>query len=134
MDDVNPMPSGERKVGYATCRVRQCNALPHRMREKTREIVELEVPAAEQGKGYATSLMHKVCREADKAGIVLLLTPQPYGDNTNLSKSYLMSWYEARFGFQTIQQEPTLMARMPGSTPRLLALNPVTDALYQEKV
>ena len=129
----NPMPTGDRTVGYASCRVRQANALPPRMRERTREIVNLEVPAAEQGKGYATTLMHAVCREADKANIVLILTPQPYGDHMSLSKSYLQGWYEARFGFQVIQHEPLLMARMPGSTPRMLTLNPVTEALYKER-
>lgn len=130
----NPMPTGERKVGAARCRVRQCTALPEHMRAKTREVVDVETAAAEQGKGYATTLLHKVCREADAAGLVLVLSPQPFGDNINLSKSQLEQWYERSFGFQVIQQEPmTLMARMLGSTPRMLALNPVTEALQKEK-
>ncbi len=130
----NPMPTGERRVGYATCRVRQCTALPERMRAKTREIVDVETPFAEQGKGYATTLLHKVCREADAAGLVLVLTPQPYGDNINLSKDQLIGWYARNFGFAIIQHDPMmLMARMPGATPRLLTLNPVTEALQKEK-
>lgn len=130
----NPMPTGERKVGAARCRVRQCTALPEHMRAKTREVVNVETTFAEQGKGYATTLLHKVCREADAAGLVLVLSPQPYGDNINLSKQQLEEWYARSFGFTVIQHEPmTLMARMPGATPRLLSLNPVTEALVKER-
>jgi hypothetical protein len=75
-----------------------------------------------------------VCREADAAGLVLVLSPQPFGDNINLSKEQLTDWYERSFGFAIIQHEPmVLMARMPGATPRLLTLNPVTEALQKEK-
>lgn len=130
----NLMPTGERHVGAASLRVRQCTALPERMRPKTREIVNLETPAAEQGKGYATTLMHKVCREADAAGLVLVLNPHPWGDHVNLSQAQLIDWYERGFGFAIIQHEPmVLMARMPGATPRILTLNPVTEALQKEK-
>jgi hypothetical protein len=130
----NPMPTGERRVGPARLRVRQCTALPERMRAKTREIVDVETPFAEHGKGYATTLLHKVCREADAAGLVLVLSPQPYGDNIDLSKDQLIDWYERSFGFAIIQHQPMmLMARMPGATPRLLSLNPVTEALQKEK-
>lgn len=130
----NPMPTGERRVGHATLRVRQCEALPLHMRPKTREIVNLETKFEEQGKGYATTLMHKVCREADAAGLVLVLSPQPWGDNMNLSQAQLIEWYQRSFGFQPIQTEPmVLMARMPGATPRILTLNPVTEALQKEK-
>lgn len=130
----NPMPTGERKVGPARCRVRQCTALPERMRPKTRGVVDVEVPFEEQGKGYATTLLHKVCREADAANLVLVLSPQPFGDNINLSKEQLEQWYEHSFGFQVIQRAPmVLMARMAHGTPRMLQLNPVTEALVKEK-
>lgn len=130
----NPMPTGERKVGPARCRVRQCTALPERMRPKTREVVDVEVPFEEQGKDYATTLLHKVCREADAANLVLVLSPQPFGDNINLSKEQLEQWYEHSFGFQVIQRAPmVLMARMAHGTPRMLQLNPVTEALVKEK-
>lgn len=131
MDDV--MKTGERKVGPAVCRVRQTNAVPERMRGRVREITGVEVPAAHQNKGFATTLMHKVCREADEANIVLVLWPNPFGDNVNLSKGQLIDWYRDRFGFQCIQPDPYLMARMPGATPRLLSLNPVSAALFKEK-
>jgi hypothetical protein len=114
---TNPMPTGERKVGPARLRVRQCTALPERMRAKTREIVDVETPFAEQGKGYATTLLHKV-----------------YGDNINLSKDQLTEWYERSFGFHVIQHQPmVLMARMANGTPRMLTLNPVTEAIQKAK-
>lgn len=131
--NTNPMPSGERRVGAASLRVRQSPDLPPRIRECSREIVDLETPAAEQGKGYATSLMYKVCREADTAGLVLMLTPQPYGDNINLSKEQLIDWYSGAFGFKIIQSEPVVMARMPGTTPKPLALNPIIAAMQKER-
>lgn len=131
MDDV--MKTGERRVGSATCRVRQTQAVPFRMRARVREVTALEVPFEEQNKGYATTLMHRVCSEADAANIVLVLWPRPFGDNISLSKQQLIDWYHERFGFQCIQPEPYLMARMPGATPRLLALNPISAALFKEK-
>lgn len=127
------MKTGDRSVGPAKLRVRQCPALPPALQKTTREIVNVETPFAEQGKGYATTLMHKVCREADAANLVLVLTPQPYGDNINLSKQQLEEWYARSFGFHVIQREPmTLMARMVNGTPQALQLTPVTEALYKE--
>ena len=127
------MNTGPRSVGAATLRIRQCPALPPAMQKTTREIVNVETKFEEQGKGYATTLMHKVCREADAAGLVLVLTPQPWGDNINLSKQQLEDWYARSFGFHVIQTEPiTLMARMLDGTPRVLRLNPITEAIHKE--
>lgn len=124
------MKTRDHKVGAASCRVRRTNAVPATMREGIREVANLEVPASEQGKGCATTLMHSVCREADKDGIVLVLWPQPFGDNIAMSRGQLIDWYARTFGFQVIQPEPVLMARMPGATPRLLRLNPTIEALH----
>lgn len=128
------MKTGDRSVGPAKLRVRQCPALPPALQKTTRELVNVETPFAEQGKGYMTTLIHKVCREADAANLVLVLTPQPYGDNINLSKQQLEDWYARSFGFHVIQTEPmTLMARMVDGTPQALQLTPVTEALYKER-
>ena len=129
------MKTGDRSVGPAKLRVRQCPALPPALQKTTREIVNVETPFEEQGKGYMTTLIHKVCREADAAGLVLVLTPQPYGDNINLSKQQLEDWYARSFGFHVIQREPmTLMARMVNGTPQALQLTPVTESLYKERM
>lgn len=128
------MKTGERSVGPAKLRVRQCPALPPALQKTTRELVNVETPFAEQGKGYMTTLIHKVCREADAANLVLVLTPQPYGDNINLSKQQLEEWYARSFGFHVIQREPmTLMARMVNGTPQALQLTPINEALYKER-
>ena len=125
------MKTGLRSVGPATLRVRQCPALPPALQKTTRELVNVETPFSEQSKGYATSLIHKVCREADKAGLVLVLTPQPYGDNINLSKQQLEDWYARSFGFAVIQTEPmTLMARMVNGTPKAMELTHLAESLY----
>lgn len=125
------MESGQRRVGPASLRVRQTDAFPRHMRASLREVASLEVPASEQRKGYATTLMHKVCREADAAGIVLVLWPQPYGDNVSMSREQLADWYAREFGFQAIQPEPLLMARQPGATPRFLELKPGARAAFE---
>lgn len=125
------MKTGERSLGPAKLRVRQCPSLPAQLQKTTRELVNVETPFAQQGKGYMTSLIHKVCREADAANMVLLLTPQPYGDNINLSKDQLMEWYASSFGFHVIQVKPmVLMARMVNGTPKLLELTRLTASIH----
>jgi hypothetical protein len=81
--------------------------------------------------------MHRVCWEADQAGIMLILTPKPYkllkeiGD-TGMDQEILERWYQDTFGFQVVQIEPRLFARMPGATPKVgLKLAPVTRAIVE---
>lgn len=129
---TRPMPTGPRKVGAAHLRITTPSVGAGL--ENLREITELEVPEAEQGRGYATSLMHATCREADKAGCVLMLTPQPFGDNIALSREQLVRWYTERFGFAEVQADPVVvLARLPYATPRQLQLKPLQAALYQAK-
>lgn len=116
-------------LGPASCRVRRTQAVPAHMREHVRELAALQVPAAEQGKGYATTLVHKVCRDADEAGVVLLVWPQPFGD-VAMSREQLQAWYARAFGFQVLQPEPLLMARPVDGTPRVLALTPAAGAAF----
>lgn len=89
------------------------------MRTQTRELSALEVPVESRRAGHATALMHDVCSEADEAGITLVLFVQPFND-PDMSRAQLAAWYARSFGFVPIQAEPMLMARMPGSTPRML--------------
>jgi N-acetylglutamate synthase-like GNAT family acetyltransferase len=126
---MDGMKTGNRMLGnLAVCRVRRCMALPEHMRDGTREITGLSVTAGRRNEGLGTTLMHKVCREADEANIVLVLFPEPFGGG-EMDQDRLMQWYADRFGFQIVQMAPEpLMARMPGATPRLLALNPLTLA------
>ena len=135
MDGVNAMETGERRLGPATCRIRQCTALPERMRERSREVTALLVKPEDRRKGYGTSLMHKVCREADAAGIVLVVWPMAFARReSDMDDEQLSRWYEFNFGFIVIQYKPELlMARLPDGTPRLLKLNPVAEAIQRSK-
>lgn len=108
----------ELKHETATCRISVCTAIPQHMQGQTRELTKLHVPVEDRRKGYATALMHLACSQADQTNITLILWVNPFGD-MDLSKTQLRDWY-ARFGFIEIQEDPCLMARMPGSTPRSL--------------
>lgn len=129
--DVVRMPTRTYKNGSARCRIRQTNAIPQHMRDSVRELCCLEVPEIDQGKGFATSLLHRICREADAALVILVLWPQPFGEHIAMSRDQLVEWYARAFGFQTIQPKPLLMARMPGGTPRVLSLQPTAAAAYE---
>jgi hypothetical protein len=100
------------------------------MRDQTREVAHLHCERESQNHGEATRLMHQVCEEADKANITLVLWAKPYGDDIALSQTQLIDWYAKRFGFQLIQQDPPLMARMPGATPQMLTVAASAVALY----
>jgi hypothetical protein len=119
--------NGKYQRGYATCMVKASVQVPQEMRAGLREISKIHTPIAHRRNGDATQLLMAVCEEADTQGFVLLLHVQPYGE-PDLGASQLTDWYE-RFGFQTIQAEPHLMARMVGATPRVLSANPITAAV-----
>lgn len=111
--------NGNYKRGQATCLVKRSVQVPQEMREGLREITKLFTPIAERGKGHANALLTAVCEEADAKSLVLLVHVEPFGE-PDLGASQLEQWY-AKFGFQVIQDEPKLMARMVGSTPRVLS-------------
>jgi GNAT superfamily N-acetyltransferase len=101
------MDIGERFYKSASCRIAIPEGFPEDMHDGMREVVA--IAATNQRKGHATALLHEVCREADIAGIVLLLRPEPFADGMDAEQ--LAKWY-GRFGFVQIQAEPVvLMAR-----------------------
>lgn len=112
---------GKRVWESASCELVISKALPPKMRPEIRELVRLGVPEADRKKGYASQLLHDVCREADGHDLTLLLSIE--GDD----KERLCNWY-ARYGFMPIQVRPLLMARMPGSTPRIV--KPLVRAVH----
>lgn len=93
------------KSGPATAQLVQNPELP----EGILEVVRVFTPVEHRRKGHASMLMHKITSDADAFGIVLLLRPQSFGEDSGMD---LISFY-ARFGFITIQREPVLMARQP---------------------
>lgn len=102
------MTPGIRTHKQASLRLAIPEGVPEDMRPRMREIVS--VSSGNPRKGQATALLYKVCREADKAGFVLLLEAKPF--ESGMETEQLLHWYE-RFGFLQIQLEPALMARQP---------------------
>lgn len=121
------MKLGKRVFGAASCKVGRTLQVPEHMRDRIREVSAVYVPIDQRKQGFATELMCALCNEADADGYVLLIHVNAYGD-PDLSNSQLETWYE-RFNFMTIQSEPKLMARQPGSTPRFLT--PIATATQQ---
>lgn len=103
------MNIGPRYHKQASLRLAIAEGLPEHMHEGTREIINLR--CTNPKKGYATALMHEVCLEADKAGIVLIVQPGQFDDG--MTTEQLERWY-AKFGFIPLPKDegnPTVMAR-----------------------
>ena len=107
------MQTGPRHYRSAMLRIAMCAALPDHMRDGTREILGLQ--CSNPRKGYATRLMLETCREADEAGIVLIVQPGQFDDG--MTTEQLTKWYE-RFGFVALPSEGApVMARMRYGKP-----------------
>lgn len=132
MQKVDPKMIGFRRVGGASCRLRVPDGMPKHMQDNMREVVEVKTVANLRKRGYATTLMHSVCREADRQGRILLLFPKAFHveEGVGLDDGQLHDWYTRSFGFMPIQANPILMARMVGATPQAtLKLNPAVEAI-----
>jgi predicted N-acetyltransferase YhbS len=110
---------GRRRHITATCDLIVSNALPMGMRRNVRELHDLHTPEEDRGKGYASQLMHDLCRDADEHGMLLMLV----ADDVKLAAFY------SRWGFQPIQAKPLIMARMCGATPR--TVKPISQAINE---
>lgn len=80
------------------------------MRHDVRMVVNLYTNVENRRQGHAQELMNRVMKEADGKKMILLLTPDPY-DDVGPDAARLIEWY-ASMGFNEIQHEPLLMARM----------------------
>ena len=120
------MDIGPRHHGAASARIRLCPGLDPKLQDSTRELCDLSTPQEHQGRGHASALLRDVCREADEAGVMLVLFVDPFG--AGLSAGDLAAWY-GRHGFAEIQAEPVrMMARQIGATPRMLGAVRVSSA------
>lgn len=108
------MAPGLREFRQASLRLAVPEGLPEEMRPHVREIVS--VHSGNARKGQASALLYRVCAEADRASMTLMVQVGAFGAENALSDEQLEGWY-ARFGFLRIQAAPLLMARSP--TPRL---------------
>jgi hypothetical protein len=102
------MDIGERFHKSASCRIAVPEGFPEDMQDGMREVVA--IASTNPRKGHATELLHEVCREADIAGIVLVLRPDPFA--AGMDAEQLAKWY-GRFGFQQIQTEPAVLMARP---------------------
>jgi len=126
------MKTGWRHHGAARLYIRQSTAVPLDLRPLTRELRSLETAAGSQQQGHATMLVRKVCAEADRHGVVLVLWPVPWGDNIAMSASELADWYSRAFGFEQLQDNPVILARPVGARPKRLKLNATIEALHAD--
>ena len=97
---------GRRELASASLRLSIAQGLPKEMWGGTREIID--VIASNPRKGHATELMYRVCEEADRNAITLILTCKQFQDG--MTDEQLSKWY-SRFGFIPIQDDPVIMAR-----------------------
>ena len=102
---------GSRTYGDSTLRLTMSKAVPKEIQPGIREITSLYTSESSRGKGKASELLRKVCKEADNVGIVLLIVPKPFDDG--LDQDALEQFY-SRHGFTKIQDEPIMMARQNG--------------------
>lgn len=107
------MKYGQRKYGGATCEIRSCEGIPDKIKHDVRMLCNLETEPKMRGQGHATELLNRVHAEADRLKVIMVLNPSPYGsdDCGGLALSELVEWY-GQMGYQEIQHEPLLMARM----------------------
>lgn len=114
------MNPGIRQHLTASCLIRECKALPRRLRPGTRELCRLQ--ARHKRQGHAAGLLERVTQEADDAGLILLILVD---DDAPV---WLGQFY-ARWGFNVLQASPLILARPVGSTPRFV--QPVVTAAQQ---
>lgn len=93
---------GKRNHEGASCNVRLA-AVPLSLKGSVLEINDLKTEPGMRGRGLATKLVAKICKEADLAKKLLILI----ADNVSLEK-----WYN-KHGFERIQDSPILMLREP---------------------
>jgi GNAT superfamily N-acetyltransferase len=124
---MDAMKIGWRRQGEARLFLRKSTAFPKDLSRHVLEVRGVETPLEHQRQGLATMLLQSVCAEADRTGTVLVLWPAPWGVNESMTQQQLIDWY-AKFGFESIQPNPVLMAR-PLQVPNL-KLNPTLEAIY----
>lgn len=104
------MKIGERKFGAAECKVGFAEGLPPHMKHEVRLVSDVWTTPCSRRQGHATELMNRIAAEADKKKVILILNPGSF-DEVGPKTEQLVEWY-ASLGYQEIQREPMLMARM----------------------
>lgn len=94
---------GVRTCGAASLVLRVPSFLGLKGRRRMREVYRLETQSEQRGHGHATALLENVGREADANGMLLVLIAET---------AELEQFYKRR-GFETLQENPTIMNRKP---------------------
>lgn len=126
------MRIGERKYGAATLTLGFAEGLPPHLKHEVRLISNLEVDWSLRRKGHASELLSRVAAEADKKKVILILNPGAFGD-IGPDTEQLVEWY-ASLGYQEIQQEPRLMARMFNIPQVIDAATKITSIILEGSV
>ena len=92
----------------ASLYIRSPEGFPPEIQARAREIVQLYTEPDRRGQGYARKLMEEVIKEADAAGMGLLLHCKAEDGQTVSER--LQSFY-AGLGFMVFQRDPLLMCR-----------------------
>ncbi len=98
------MNPGTRRNFYARLELRHMDGIDEAAKDGLLQVLSLQTAPEHRKQGHATSLLKAVCKEADEAKKILVLSP----DDKSLKE-----WYQ-KFGFQAIQFQPVvLMCREP---------------------
>jgi GNAT superfamily N-acetyltransferase len=99
------------ELDHASCTIEPMmdSGLSNQAVSRIRNLTHLYVNPEYRNQGQASALLAKVNKEADEAGVALLVSPEPYGDY-DLDQSELETFY-AKHGYVRLQDEPLLMVR-----------------------
>ena len=101
---------GTHKHESASCKLAYSQAIPSNMRGGILELLSLQVPKEDRGKGYARALLTNICLLADKNRVTLITMPEPFGE-LGLTLSELVKFYEKAGFFFLLDRPKLLMAR-----------------------
>lgn len=107
------MRIGTRSEGHAKCFIGICKVLPKKIRYSVREVSQVFVSPDHRGNGDASRLLKKVCEEASKENMVVIVIPKAYSKWPSMTDKQLEEWYVRSFGFAAIQHDPLILAKAP---------------------
>ncbi len=113
------MNPGKRYNGSASLELVRMAGIDKSVSDGLLEVKSVHTAKQSRRQGHASKLMVEVCEEADKAKVILVLTPEQF-DNGPIGTQQLKNWY-AQYGFNVIQEKPVLMCRDPVVTMQEVA-------------
>lgn len=96
-------------IGEASCELNEIDGLDEISAQRCKFLSHLYVAPEHRKQGHAKALLKQINKEADEAGITLLLHPQAEFDDA-MTTEQLIKFY-AKHGYIQFQKEPLLMIR-----------------------